>query len=58
MTKLLMVLGLVHVLHGVSEIGPEWFGDDVFPWSLILQNSGGARASLSAGVEQFRKIHN
>ena len=53
MTKLLMVLGLIHVLHGVSEIGLEWFGDDVFPLNLILLRSGGTRAGLIAGVDQL-----
>ena len=38
----MVVLGLIHAPHGVTEIGLEWVDDDVFLWS-----SGGTRASLS-----------
>ena len=57
-TKLLVVLGLIHELHGVTEIGLECVGDDGFPWSLILLGIDGVMASLSAGVDQLRKINN
>ena len=50
-----MILGLIHGFHGVSEIGVECVGGDVFPWSLILLRSDVIMASLSAGIDQLRK---
>ena len=54
----MVVLGLIHELHGVTEIGLECVGDDGFPWSLILLGIDGVMASLSAGVDQLRKLNN
>ena len=56
--KLLVVLGLIDELHGVTEIGLECVGDDGFPWSLILFGIDGVMASLSAGVDQLKKLNN
>ena len=44
---MLVVLGLIHELHGVTEIGLECVGDDGFPWSLILLGIDGVMVSLS-----------